>query len=107
MAMRAIWNRVARSSRVQPFSTRVERMRANPWVRQGGLFTYYLFVMASCIPAVIFVNENLFMITRIRGPSMYPFFNPDRDRSLAEDVVFLWKLNAQDKLQRGMIVNFW
>lgn len=55
---------------------------------------------------IIFVNDHVFELTRIRGPSMYPYLNDRYNETTAKDVCFTWKWYAQNNLQRGMIVTF-
>lgn len=69
-------------------------------------FSRYLFISLGWIPVVIFVQDHVFEIVRIRGPSMSPFFNERHNETRLGDVCFAWKLYAQGNLDRGMIVTF-
>ncbi|KAI1265807.1 LexA/Signal peptidase [Xylariaceae sp. FL1019] len=70
-------------------------------------YSYYAFMFTACIPFVISVNDNLFETATVTGPSMYPFFNAEKDQTTRGDTVLNFKYNAQYSLQRGMIVTFW
>lgn len=52
-------------------------------------------------------NHYIGELAWISGPSMYPFFNAEKDQTTRNDVVIKYKLNAQYGLRRGMIVIFW
>ncbi|KAK6819708.1 hypothetical protein PG987_016191 [Apiospora arundinis] len=105
--MRPTWARLVSKPNLQPARSKWFHFRSNPRVRQFGEFGWYLFVFATWLPVVVLTNDYLFELTRINGPSMYPFLNPDKDRSLTRDWVWTWKYGAHDKLARGMIVVFW
>ncbi|KAK7956760.1 mitochondrial inner membrane protease subunit 2 [Apiospora aurea] len=105
--MRPTWARLINKPSFPPPKTKWFHLRSNPRVRQFGDFGWYLFVIASWLPVVVMANDHFFELTRINGPSMYPFLNPDKDRSLTRDWVWTWKYNAQTKLARGMVVIFW
>jgi inner membrane protease subunit 2 len=72
-----------------------------------GRFGYYMFMFAASIPVVISFNTFVLELARIRGASMYPFLNSEKDQTTREDVVVNLKYNAQYALQRGMVVTFW
>jgi inner membrane protease subunit 2 len=55
---------------------------------------------------MIWFNNNVAEVTLIQGPSMYPFLNDRVNESLRRDLVLNYKLYAQEKLARGMIVTF-
>jgi inner membrane protease subunit 2 len=61
---------------------------------------------ATWVPVVIWFNTTVAELTRINGPSMYPFLNTRYNESLSRDLCLNWKLYAQDDLRRGMIVTF-
>lgn len=56
---------------------------------------------------VVLFNDHVVQLARINGPSMYPFFNADKDRTTRRDWVVNWKYNAQKDLARGMVITFW
>ncbi|KAL1838732.1 hypothetical protein VTJ49DRAFT_2269 [Mycothermus thermophilus] len=68
--------------------------------------SHYLVRYATWIPPLICFNLYVAEVTFIRGPSMYPFFNPHYNESLKQDLCLVWKLYAQEDLRRGMIVVF-
>jgi inner membrane protease subunit 2 len=68
--------------------------------------TNYLIRYASWIPPLIWFNAYVAEVTFIRGPSMYPFLNPQYNESLRRDLCLVWKLYAQEDLRRGMVVTF-
>ncbi|KAK4126264.1 LexA/Signal peptidase [Parathielavia appendiculata] len=68
--------------------------------------SHYLFRYATWIPPLIWFNAYVAQVTFIRGPSMYPFLNPQYNKSLREDLCLVWKLYAQEGLRRGMVVTF-
>ncbi|KAK7981975.1 mitochondrial inner membrane protease subunit Imp2 [Apiospora saccharicola] len=105
--MRPTWAHFAKKPSFLPTKSKWFQFRSNPRVRGLGQFGWYAFVFASWLPVVVMANDNFFEITRINGSSMYPLFNPDKDRSLTLDRVWTWKYNAQNKLARGMVVIFW
>lgn len=72
-----------------------------------GRFGYYMFMCTASIPVAISFNTFVLELTWIRGASMYPFLNPEKDQTTREDVVVNLKYNAQYALQRGMVVTFW
>ncbi|KAI0539630.1 mitochondrial inner membrane protease subunit 2 [Xylaria digitata] len=72
-----------------------------------GRFGYYMFMFATSIPLVVSFNTFVLELAWIRGASMYPFLNSEKDQTTREDVVVNFKYNAQYGLQRGMIVTFW
>lgn len=69
-------------------------------------FSRYLIVSLTWIPVAVFLNDHVFDITTIRGPSMAPFFNERHHETSWPDVCLTWKMFAQDDLQRGMIITF-
>ncbi|KAI1108690.1 mitochondrial carrier [Nemania sp. NC0429] len=89
MTLRSIW-------------ARVKQQRA-----AFGRFGYYMFMFTSSIPIAISFNTFILELTWIRGASMYPFLNPEKDQTTREDIVVNLKYNAQYALQRGMVVTFW
>jgi inner membrane protease subunit 2 len=68
--------------------------------------SHYLVRYATWIPPLIWFNAYVAQVTFIRGPSMYPFLNPQYHESLREDLCLVWKLYAQEGLRRGMVVTF-
>lgn len=60
--------------------------------------------LATWVPVAIWFNSAVAEVTRIEGPSMYPFLNSRFNESLARDWVVNRKLYAQEGLRRGMIV---
>ncbi|KAI1274387.1 LexA/Signal peptidase [Xylaria sp. FL0933] len=72
-----------------------------------GRFGYYMFMFAASAPVVISFNTFVLELAWIRGASMYPFLNSEKDQTTREDIVLNFKYNAQYALQRGMIVTFW
>ncbi|GAW16074.1 hypothetical protein ANO14919_054970 [Xylariales sp. No.14919] len=72
-----------------------------------GRFGYYMFMFAASVPVVISFNTFVLELAWIRGSSMYPFLNSEKDQTTREDVVVNFKYNAQYALRRGMIVTFW
>ncbi|KAJ3579408.1 hypothetical protein NPX13_g1153 [Xylaria arbuscula] len=89
MAFRVMWNRL-------------KQQRTNL-----GQFGYYMFMFAASVPVVISFNTFVLELAWIRGASMYPFLNSEKDQTTREDAVLNFKCNAQYALQRGMIVTFW
>ncbi|KAL2259255.1 hypothetical protein VTK26DRAFT_7131 [Humicola hyalothermophila] len=69
-------------------------------------FSRYLIRYATWIPALIWFNNYVAEVTFIRGPSMYPFLNPQYNESLRRDLCLVWKLYAHEDLRRGMVVTF-
>ncbi|KAL2145041.1 hypothetical protein VTI28DRAFT_8141 [Corynascus sepedonium] len=68
--------------------------------------SHYLIRYATWIPPLIWFNAYVAEVTFIRGPSMYPFFNPHYNESLRKDLCLVWKLYSQEGLRRGMVVTF-
>lgn len=68
--------------------------------------SHYLIRYATWIPALIWFNTYVAEVTFIRGPSMYPFLNPQYHESLRKDLCLVWKLYAHERLARGMVVTF-
>lgn len=66
-----------------------------------------MFMFAASIPVVISFNTFVLELAWIRGASMYPFLNSEKDQTTRQDVVVNFKYNAQYALQRGMVVTFW
>ncbi|KAI0102090.1 mitochondrial inner membrane protease subunit-like protein [Nemania sp. FL0031] len=87
---------------LRPIWTRLKQHRA-----AFGEFSYYMFMFAASFPFVITFNTCVLELLKIRGPSMYPFLNSEKDQTTRKDVVVNFKYNAQYSLQRGMIVTFW
>lgn len=83
-----------------------------PWGAAGARakflrqFSHYLFRYATWIPPLIWFNTYVAEVTFIRGPSMYPFLNPQYNESLRKDLCLVWKLYAHEDLKRGMVVTF-
>ncbi|SPN97688.1 related to IMP2 - mitochondrial inner membrane protease subunit [Cephalotrichum gorgonifer] len=69
-------------------------------------FSRRLLNYATWVPVVICVNTFVAEVTSIRGGSMYPFLNSDKDSTLTRDVALNWKLHPDRGLARGMIVVF-
>ncbi|EGS21417.1 mitochondrial inner membrane protease subunit-like protein [Thermochaetoides thermophila DSM 1495] len=79
------------------------RLGGRSFARQ---FAHYLIRYATWIPPLIWFNTYVAEVTFIRGPSMYPYFNPQYNESLKKDLCLVWKLYAQEGLARGMVVTF-
>ncbi|KAK4165950.1 mitochondrial inner membrane protease [Cladorrhinum sp. PSN259] len=69
-------------------------------------FSHYLIRYATWLPPFIWVNQYVAEVTFINGPSMYPFFNASYNESTRRDLCLVWKMNAQQDLQRGEVVVF-
>lgn len=65
-----------------------------------------LFGLMTWIPVVILFNNNVAEVTTIHGPSMFPFFNEDYDRTLMPNVVLNYRWDPHANLKRGMVVTF-
>lgn len=80
------------------------------WARARGSFlgdtTLRLLGLATWIPVVITFNDHVATITSISGGSMYPYYNEDRNKTTANDMVLNWRWKPSFGLQRGMIVTF-
>ncbi|KAK1699791.1 peptidase S24/S26A/S26B/S26C [Colletotrichum godetiae] len=80
------------------------------WARARGSFlgdtTLRLLGLATWIPVVITFNDHVATITSISGGSMYPYYNEDRNTTMANDMVLNWRWKPSYGLQRGMIVTF-
>lgn len=61
---------------------------------------------ATWVPVAICFNSYVAEVTFVKGGSMYPFFNEDKDSTLRRDVALNWKMTPQKGLARGMIVTF-
>lgn len=61
---------------------------------------------ATWIPVAVYINTFVAEVTFVRGGSMYPFFNEDKDSTLRSDVALNWKMYPNVGLARGMIVTF-
>ena len=59
------------------------------------------------VPALAFINTNVFDIKTVTGDSMYPFLNTDYNNSTHKDRVFLNMWHPTRDLRRGMVVAFW
>ncbi|KAI0404202.1 mitochondrial carrier [Xylaria palmicola] len=81
------------------------RLRQKP--ASLGEFSYYMFMFAASVPIVITFNTFVLELAWIKGPSMYPFLNSEKDQTTRKDAVVNLKYKAQDALQCGMIVTFW
>ncbi|TVY53846.1 hypothetical protein LCER1_G004072 [Lachnellula cervina] len=66
-----------------------------------------LLIIATWIPAVVFFNENVGMVTFITGPSMYPYLNTNYNESQSKDACWVNKWKPTENLKRGMLVSFW
>lgn len=67
-------------------------------------FSLHLLGLATWLPVVIWFNKSVAEVTAIEGASMSPFLNSHPDETLRRDWVLNYKLGAQQKLERGMIV---
>ena len=67
-------------------------------------FVFRLLGLATWLPVAIWFNSTVVEVTRIEGPSMYPFLNSRFNETLERDWVVNRKLYAQEGLQRGMVV---
>ncbi|CAK7263126.1 hypothetical protein SEPCBS57363_000409 [Sporothrix epigloea] len=67
-------------------------------------FVFRMLGIATWIPVAVWFNTTVAEVTRIEGPSMYPFLNSQFNESLERDWVINRKLYAQDDLKRGMVV---
>ncbi|KAK1999342.1 LexA/Signal peptidase [Colletotrichum falcatum] len=80
------------------------------WARARGSFlggtAIRLLGFATWVPVAVSFHNHVASITTINGGSMYPYYNEDRNTTLARDRVLEWRWNAMDGLQRGMIVTF-
>lgn len=93
-----LWTRFKGFSWRQPLPPTVQHFTRD--------FSRYLIVSLTWIPVAVFLNDHVFDITTIRGPSMAPYFNERYNETSWPDVCFTWKVFAQDDLQRGMIITF-
>ncbi len=98
MSSRPIWTRL---------KAPLQRFEPGPRARAVGSFGFYMFAFATWLPVLSMFNDYVLEITKINGPSMYPFLNSERNQTLRRDLVLNLKYGAQDNLQRGMIVTFW
>ncbi|KAK0715852.1 peptidase S24/S26A/S26B/S26C [Lasiosphaeris hirsuta] len=71
-----------------------------------GQFTNHLVRYATWLPPLICFNNYVAQVTFISGPSMYPFLNPQYHESLRQDLCLVYKMYAQQNLDRGMLVTF-
>lgn len=55
----------------------------------------------------IFVNDNLFEINGVRGPSMNPTLSPEWHETRRKDYVLCTKQSPTRNLRRGDVVSFW
>ncbi|KAK3943807.1 LexA/Signal peptidase [Diplogelasinospora grovesii] len=69
-------------------------------------FTNYLIRYVSWLPPLIWFNTYVAQVTFINGPSMYPFLNSTYNESTKRDLCLVYKLYAQQNLERGMCVTF-
>jgi mitochondrial inner membrane protease subunit 2 len=76
------------------------------WGKSFHDFNYRLFIFMTWVPAVIFFNGNVGELTRINGPSMYPYLNTSYNEDLKKDLCWVSKWNPTRNLQRGMLVSF-
>ncbi|KAL5629920.1 hypothetical protein BROUX41_001526 [Berkeleyomyces rouxiae] len=58
------------------------------------------------VPVIAYFQTQVASITKINGPSMHPFFNPNKDSSLVSDRVINLKFNVAQRLEKGMVVIF-
>lgn len=72
----------------------------------GSHVSRYAWATLTWVPIIVFINDNVFEITSIRGPSMSPFFNERHNETTASDVCLTWKWKPQRDLHRGQIVTF-
>lgn len=77
--------------------------RPSPFVQA---FSRYLFASLVWIPVAMFITDHVFDITKIRGPSMMPYFNERYNETTLPDLCLTWKVFPHDNLQRGMIITF-
>lgn len=91
--------------RIKPASQ--PEMASTAWRRPFAWdFSRRLLHWATWIPVVVYFNTFVAEVTFIRGGSMYPFLNGDKDSTLRRDVALNWKMYSHDRLARGMIVTF-
>ena len=69
-------------------------------------FSRRLVGWATWVPLAICFNSFVAELTFIKGGSMYPFLNEDKDSTLRSDVALNWKLYPHYGLARGMVVTF-
>ncbi|PKS09045.1 hypothetical protein jhhlp_003658 [Lomentospora prolificans] len=82
---------------------------SSAWRSRGPFFWDFsrrLVSWATWVPVAICFNTFVAEVTFIKGGSMYPFLNEDRDSTLRSDVALNWKLYPHLGLARGMIVTF-
>ncbi|CAN8102265.1 unnamed protein product [Discula destructiva] len=96
----------------------VRAMRTNAFIKQKSAeveqstppfvkdFSRYLFICLGWLPVVLFVNNHVFEVTMIRGPSMSPFFNERYNETTWGDICLAKKFKVQENLERGMIITF-
>ncbi|KAG6134846.1 hypothetical protein E4U24_000556 [Claviceps purpurea] len=60
--------------------------------------------IATWTPIIAWVHLYVAELTFIKGSSMYPFLNADKDKTLERDVLLTYKWSPQKDLQRGMVV---
>lgn len=56
---------------------------------------------------MIFINDTLFEIVSVHGPSMQPTLSPSCHETGVEDYLAINKWSPTDNLQRGDVVAFW
>ncbi|TVY35391.1 Mitochondrial inner membrane protease subunit [Lachnellula occidentalis] len=100
-------NRIFSALRNTAISRNVTAFRSTP---SGQFFwdtSRKLLIIASWVPAVVFFNENVGMVTFISGPSMYPYLNTNYNESQSKDACWVNKWKPAENLKRGMLVSFW
>ncbi|CAK7236535.1 hypothetical protein SBRCBS47491_009670 [Sporothrix bragantina] len=110
MVRSSLWARVragsraAFSSSASSASTKAGTPPPPPRPAFARQFVFRLLGLATWIPVAIWFNSTVAEVTRIEGPSMYPFLNSRFNESLERDWVINRKLYAQEGLKRGMVV---
>lgn len=114
MALRSMWTRLragraafsTSASAAASASTKSKESLPPPPGRQTFTrqFVFRLLGLATWLPVAIWFNTTVAEVTRIEGPSMYPFLNSRFNESLERDWVLNRKLYAQEGLKRGMVV---
>lgn len=61
---------------------------------------------ATWIPVAVAFNTFVAELTFVKGGSMYPFFNEDKDSTLRRDLAVNWKLYPNVGLEKGMVITF-
>ncbi|CAF9928608.1 MAG: hypothetical protein GOMPHAMPRED_005178 [Gomphillus americanus] len=63
--------------------------------------------LASWIPVMIIIKNNVVKVASISGPSMYPYLNSNYNTSLQKDQVLLSMWKPWQNIQRGQLIAFW